>query len=65
MIGELGFGNTPIDIISYTDPFLQEPAFLVTHTHRSATRFLHSDVVNAAPLAYEPPTVFTQPSPSW
>jgi hypothetical protein len=60
MIGELGFGNTPVDIISYTDPFLQVPVFLVTNTHRSATRFTHSDVAAAAPLAYEPPNVFDQ-----
>ncbi len=60
MIGELGFGNTPIDIISYTDPFLQAPAFLVTHTHRSATRFMHGDVSAATPLAYEGPNVFDQ-----
>lgn len=60
MIGELGFGNTPIDIISYTDPFLQEPVFLVTNTNRSATRFTHGDVAAAAPMAYEPPNVFDQ-----
>jgi len=60
MIAELGFGNTPIDIISYTDPFLQEPVFLVTHTHRSATRFLERDVASAEPMPYEPPNVFDQ-----
>lgn len=60
MIGELGFGNTPVDIISYDEPFLQEPAFLVTHTNRSATRFTHSDVAEAVPLPYEGPNVFDQ-----
>lgn len=60
MIAELGFGNTPIDIIAYDEPFLGQEAYLVTHTHRSATRFLVSDVGSAVPLPYEPPNVFDQ-----
>jgi hypothetical protein len=58
MISELGFGNTPVDIVSYEDPFVQAPAFLVTHTNRSATQFLHADVASAETLPYEPPNVF-------
>jgi hypothetical protein len=60
MISELGFGNTPVDIVSYEDPFVQAPAFLVTHTNRSATQFLHADVASAETLPYEPPNVFDQ-----
>ncbi|MEM6927203.1 MAG: hypothetical protein AAF602_09755 [Myxococcota bacterium] len=60
MIAELGFGNTPVDIIAYDEPFLGQEAFLVTHTHRSATRFLVGDVGSAVPLPYEPPNLFDQ-----
>lgn len=60
MIAELGFGNTPVDMITYVDPFLQQPVYLVTHTHRSATRFLVNDVATAEPLPYEAPNVFDQ-----
>ena len=60
MIAELGFGNTPVDMISYMDPSLQEQVYLVTHTNRSATRFLVREVGSAEPLPYEGPNVFEQ-----
>ena len=36
MIGELGFGNTPIDLISYKNPMDGQDYVLVTNTSRSA-----------------------------
>ena len=32
MIGELGFGNTPLDIVSYTDPTDKKDHVLVTNS---------------------------------
>ncbi len=38
MIGEMGFGNTPIDIIQYTNSWDQSSNVLVTNTNRSAAQ---------------------------
>ncbi|MEM7561537.1 MAG: hypothetical protein AAF353_00665 [Pseudomonadota bacterium] len=38
MIGELGFGNTPIDIVSFTNPMDKQDYVLVTNTNRSAVQ---------------------------
>lgn len=38
MIGEMGFGNTPIDIVQYTNAWDQSSNVLVTNTNRSAAQ---------------------------
>jgi hypothetical protein len=55
MIGELGFGNTPLDIISYTDPTDRKDYVLVTNSSRSAVRISLSDVAAAKPMPVEVP----------
>ncbi|HSF15840.1 MAG TPA: hypothetical protein VLK65_09830 [Vicinamibacteria bacterium] len=55
MIGELGFGNTPLDIISYTDPMDRKDYVLVTNSSRSAVRISLSDVSAAKPMPVEVP----------
>lgn len=47
MIGELGFGNTPIDIISYKNPMDGQDYVLVTNTSRSAKQMSLSDIGSA------------------
>ena len=39
MIGELGYGNTPLDIVSYTDPMDKNDYVLVTNSSRSACAY--------------------------
>jgi hypothetical protein len=36
MIGEMGFGNTPIDILPYVNPWDGTSNVIVTNTNRSA-----------------------------
>jgi len=52
MIGELGFGNTPIDIISYKNAMDGKDYVLVTNTNRSATQVALADIgsVKAMPV---------------
>lgn len=38
MIGEMGFGNTPIDIVSFNNPMDKNDYVLVTNTNRSAVQ---------------------------
>ncbi len=47
MIGELGFGNTPIDMISYNNPMDGQDYVLVTNTSRSAKQVSLSAIGSA------------------
>ena len=47
MIGELGFGNTPIDIISYKNAMDGKDYVLVTNTNRSAVQVGLADIGGA------------------
>lgn len=58
MIGELGFGNTPLDMIAYKDPFDHADYVLVTNSTRSATRIAVSDIGTAKPLPVNVPKIF-------
>ena len=53
MIGELGYGNTPIDIIPFTNPMDQSANVLVTHTHRSANQISLAAIGSAEPMPVE------------
>ena len=46
-VGELGFGNTPIDIINYTNLWDGSDNFLITNTNRSATQIPFNALANA------------------
>jgi hypothetical protein len=50
MIGELGFGNTPIDMVNYLDGFDGKEYVLVTHNSRSATRVALADIPKVDPM---------------
>ncbi|MCV9966726.1 hypothetical protein OIU34_33150 [Pararhizobium sp. BT-229] len=58
MIGELGYGNTPRDIVSYTDPMDKKNYVLVTNSSRSAVRVALSDIAAAKPMPVEVPNNF-------
>lgn len=58
MIGELGFGNTPIDIITYRDPSDSRDYVLVTNTNRSATRVALADIATADAMPVNAPNNF-------
>ena len=47
MIGELGFGNTPVDMISYNNPMDGQDYVLVTNTSRSAKQVALSAIGSA------------------
>ena len=52
MIGELGFGNTPIDIVSFHHPMYQQDVVLVTNTNRSAVQVSLADIGKAKPMPF-------------
>ena len=58
MIGELGYGNTPLDIVSYTDPMDSKDYVLVTNSSRSAVRISLSDIASVEPMPVEVPSNF-------
>ena len=49
-IGELGYGSTPIDMLTYTDPSDHKDYLLVTNNMRGATRIAISDLDAATPM---------------
>jgi hypothetical protein len=49
VIGELGYGSTPIDMLTITDPFDQKEYLLVTIDARSASRIAVLDLGTAKP----------------
>lgn len=48
-IAELGFGNAPIDLITYPDPTVGKDMILITHDQRTPTR-VDPDEIADAPL---------------
>lgn len=58
MIGELGYGNTPIDIVSYTDPMDKHDYVLVTNSSRSAVRIALADIAAVKPMPVGVPNNF-------
>ena len=47
MIGELGYGNTPIDILPFTNAMDGSENVLVTHTHRTANQISFAEIKTA------------------
>jgi hypothetical protein len=52
MIGEMGFGNTPIDIVSFTSPMDKNDYVLVTNTNRSAAQIPLQAIAAAKPMPF-------------
>ena len=52
MIGEMGFGNTPIDIIQYTNAWDKSDNVLVTNTNRSAAQIPLKAVATAEAMPH-------------
>lgn len=50
MIGEMGYGNTPIDIVSFNNMMDQGDYVLVTNTNRSAAMISLDAIASADPL---------------
>lgn len=50
MIGEMGFGNTPIDIVSFNNPMDKNDYVLVTNTNRSAAQIPLQAISSAEPM---------------
>lgn len=46
-IGELGYGNTPIDMLTFKHAFDRQDYLLVTHNSRSGTRIALADIPKA------------------
>jgi hypothetical protein len=57
-IGELGYGSTPIDMLTYTDPSDRKDYLLVTNNMRGATRVAISDLDGATPMPVNVPNNF-------
>jgi hypothetical protein len=57
-IGELGYGSTPIDMLTYTDPSDHKDYLLVTNNMRGATRVAISDLDGATPMPVNVPSNF-------
>ena len=58
VIGELGYGSNPIDMLTFTDPFDQKEYLLVTIDVRSASRIAILDLETATPEAVGGPINF-------
>ncbi|MEM7209764.1 MAG: hypothetical protein AAF434_18235 [Pseudomonadota bacterium] len=52
MIGEMGFGNTPIDIIQFTNAWDKSDNVLVTNTNRSAAQISLGALATADPMPH-------------
>lgn len=50
VIGELGYGSNPLDMLTFTDPFDQKEYLLVTIDVRSASRIAVADLESAPAL---------------
>lgn len=55
MIGELGYGNTPIDMITFKHAFDKQDYLLVTHNSRNGTRIALQDISKAAAMPVNSP----------
>ncbi len=49
VIGELGYGSNPLDMVTFTDPFDKKEYLVVTIDVRSASRIAVADLGTAAP----------------
>jgi hypothetical protein len=49
VIGQLGYGSTPLDMVTFTDPFDHKEYLAVTIDVRSASRLTVSELATAAP----------------
>lgn len=58
MIGELGYGNTPIDILAYNNPMDGSDNVLVTNTHRSANTIPLQQIASVEPMPVDVPNNF-------
>ena len=58
MIGELVYGNTPVDIVQYTNPMDGTENVLVTHTHRSANAIPLGQIAAVESMPVEVPNNF-------
>ena len=58
VIGELGYGSNPLDMLTYADPFDQKEYLLVTIDVRSASRIAVLDLATAKPEATGAPIDF-------
>jgi hypothetical protein len=52
MIGEMGYGNTPIDIVNFTHAWDKTQNVLVTNTNRSAVQIAVDSLASAAPMPH-------------
>jgi hypothetical protein len=57
-IGELGYGSTPIDMLTYADPSDHKEYLLVTNNMRGATRVATADLDGAQPMPVNVPNNF-------
>jgi hypothetical protein len=57
-IGELGYGNTPIDMVGYVDATDGKEYLLVTNNSRNATRIAVADIGRTAPMPVNVPNNF-------
>jgi hypothetical protein len=57
-IGEIGFGNTPIDMVGCVDPTNKQEFIVITNADRSAVRIAISDIASAKPLPVDAPNNF-------
>jgi hypothetical protein len=57
-IGELGYGSTPIDMLTYADPSDHRDYLLVTNNMRGATRIAIADLDEATPMPVNVPNNF-------
>jgi hypothetical protein len=57
-IGELGYGNTPIDMVGYVDATDGKEYLLVTNNSRNATRIAVADIGPTAPMPVNVPSNF-------
>jgi hypothetical protein len=57
-IGELGYGNTPIDMVSYVDATDGKEYLLVTNNSRNATRIALGDIGRTNPMPVNVPNNF-------
>lgn len=55
-IAELGYGSTPIDMITFKHAFDQQDYLLVTHNSRSGTRIALKDIPKAEPMPVNAPS---------
>lgn len=53
MIGELGYGNSPLDILQFSNPFDGSQNVLVTHSHRTANQIPLPAIASAEPMPVE------------